>query len=506
MAFRTTALFVLLAIAGCGESHDDTDAGGIMFDANFPDTGVDAGPPPSNVGAVCSSDDECAAGGPANYCDTQLTDGYCTLICSTDDECPAGSGCISFGGGASYCIGLCEIGGTDQCYAGNGCAQTQVGTLCLPGCEDDTDCPASGTECIAGGGSFGAGNCLDPDAPLGAACDSGADCPVGAGCATEQDFDLPGGACVVQGCDPESNTGCPDDAQCLPAGFQGGFCYDGCATDDDCRAEYQCLDYMESGRLTCQPRFVDTNLGGDCDEPGTSCAGGFCLAESTNGFPDSYCAAGDCDPTAAEDNCPGDGVCAPTSDGGGLCIDGCTMQNDCRDAYECRNVDPADPQSPTACLPACTTDDQCTATTRDGTPYVCNPGTGRCTRPFTAAELGEPCDGSDFRFCRGGTCLTQADDGWPAGICVYPGCRIDGTGPTAVCPTGSVCSDDFTGDPDLGVCVDACTTGGPACRPNYECRLTTLGELGCLPACSADVCGTAATCNAETGICEPNPA
>lgn len=478
-----TCLCTLALAIGCGgESHvDGEEDAAIVFDATFPDAGTDAGPPPSSVGTRCESDDECAAGGPDYYCEPNLG-GYCTTSCDETIACPMGSTCVQLGRGLNVCIAECDpTAEGDQCPDGNGCSPGGSGLppVCLPGCEADAEC-GDGNECVVGGGDFGSGLCVDPDAQLGGACTSSADCPLNADCVTSADY--PGGTCVVSGCDPNSNTGCPNDAQCLPSGFGGGACWDGCSADADCRTDWECVELV-TGRKTCNPVFVPANLGQVCAGSG-SCEGGTCIDEGFNGFPGSYCAAGTCEPSATDPDCPGDGVCAPTTDGGGLCVDGCAVDADCRDGYGCRPVDRDVPDGPKACLPACTDDSQCTATTRGGTPYVCNPGTGRCARPLDPEELGDVCSPDDFRDCRGGRCLGAAE-GWPGGMCTYPGCSLSGASPSATCPSGSVCTDDGAGDPDLGVCVPRCTVGeADACRSGYECVAVGDGSAdgACRPA------------------------
>lgn len=505
---RTLALGAsALVLVACGESHTPEEDAAIVFDASFPDTGTDSGPPPSNVGAACESDADCS--GPADSCLTEgssgIPGGYCTAYCSSDADCPSGSGCVPVGGGTSICFALCD--GTnpdDQCPPRLGC--TSLGgpaspQVCLPGCENDAEC-GDGLECVAGGGSLGAGICIDPDASLGGACTSDADCPTSAECLASLDF--PGGTCVLAGCDATINTGCPDDAECIPAGFGGGTCFDACTADSDCRDGWECAPSTAApDRSICQPIFDPDNLGQVCSAGRGSCQGGDCLTETTYGFPDSYCADFGCDPTATDPGCPGDGVCLATSGGGGICLDGCSEDTDCRTAYRCRPLDFDDPSSPRACLPGCTMDSHCTAMTGGGTRYVCNPGTGYCARPFDPDELGEPCAGG-FRECRGGLCLTEDASGWPAGICAYAGCRLSGTGPSATCPSGSVCIDDGAGDPELGICVDGCTVGTTSCRPGYACVALADGgtEGACRPACTASDCGAGNTCNTETGLCE----
>jgi hypothetical protein len=332
---------------------------------------------------------------------------------------------------------------------------------------------------------------------------SSEECPSGGFCLSDR-FGYPGGYCATFGCDPDANTGCPDGGVCFPT-RGGGICLAACTSDAQCaRDGYECQESLDfPGRSSCEPAFDPANLGTVCSAGRGDCTGGACLSETNTGFPDSYCAGGGCDPTATTPGCAGDGVCVETTSGGGICLDGCATSTDCRTAYECRPSDSEDPSSPLACLPACTTDAQCSGGGM-GTPmYVCNPGTGFCGEPFVLARLGEPCvDGAD---CPGGRCLGEDTAGWPAGTCTYPGCRLSGTGREAMCPTGGTCVDDGTGDPELGVCVDSCATSASGeCRPGYACVELSTGsaEGACRPACADGDCGAGRTCNTTTGLCE----
>lgn len=497
-------LAAALLVFACGESHTGVEDAAIVFDPSFPDTGVDAGLPPTNVGATCDEDADCD--GPAQMCvlgwgPFAFPAGYCTSSCLDATECPDGSSCVSFGSTSGLCLLDCNA--ASVCPSGLGCSRGgRLPPVCLPGCDADADC-AEGLTCNPDAGVLGEGSCYDPVAPLGGTCAGDDDCPTGAFCATESEADYPGGACVTTGCDAGNNTGCPDDAQCLPQRFGSGICFDGCDSNEDCREGYECDNY--GGRKTCQPAFVPENLGQVCSGGRGSCAGGLCLTETESGFPDSYCVALDCDPSSETSTCPGDGVCVEAVDGTGVCLDGCTVDEDCRDAYRCRASDPKRAESPRVCLPGCRSNADCSAVPRGSPPYACNPGTGYCGPPFDSDDLGEPClgDGSD---CFGGRCLNEEDNGWPAGTCTYPGCDLTGVEGGASCPTGSVCVDDQSGDPAQGVCVPSCTLDADVseCRPGYACIETSpdSGKGGCQPSCGDDDCEGGRTCDTNSGRCK----
>lgn len=532
-------LSAVLVTAGCGESHSTEEDAGITFDATLPpDTGPvmqDAGNPPveGDIGEPCGSMSDCES-----YCITEadgFPGGYCTAACDADNPCPSGSTCTPVGMGSSICLADCDPTSTDRtCRMGYGCAESFMlpGPVCVPGCQDDTDCPGD-TACDPDSGF--AGSCYDPSARFGDACMDESECPAGSFCLEERFAGWPGGACIGFGCDVEAGTGCPEGTVCLPGGH-GGICVASCREDGDCREEYACKTHGEyPGRMYCAPACTDDSqcsgdnvcnpglgtcdapfdpdeLGQPCSSDRDACEGGTCLTEFESGLPGSYCTYVGCDPDMADgdagaDGCPGDGVCIDVGTIA-LCLDGCADDADCRAHYACVPSDPADPSSPLACRPACETDDACA---NDG--FVCNQGTGVCRPPVPAGDVGEPCIGNSCgeEICsggtcvRGGACISEEADGWPAGTCALPGCRLSGEGPAEPCPTGSVCVDDGEGDPTLGVCIDACTVGTTGeCRPGYACVELAPGSTdgACGPACdSDDDCGGSRTCDTDTGLC-----
>ncbi len=493
---------VCLALAGltlglgCTDSHDeDPDAGGIVFDPRFADAGTDAGPPESPIGDMCTGDAEC---GDVGTCFTDWPDGYCIADCSAGEACPASSACVQVGRGTSWCLDNCDptMLGADQCRPGYGCADTgevdpDTGSplgVCVPGCEEDSDC-GGGLTCFPDGQG---GSCRTAGTPIGAMCDGSQECGEGQSCIDER-FGFPGGTCglLFVDCDAATDAGCPTGSACLTftARFGTfGACVAGCTGDSDCRAGYECTA-RDDGSSYCGPAFNGANLGQVCSAGRGDCSGGVCLSEGDTGWPDSYCVDTGCDPVA-NTGCPGDGVCVAGTDGTGICLDGCASATDCRAGYDCRPADLENPASPTACRPGCDDNSVC-----GNMGFVCNPGTGLCAEGFNPVALGEPC-GNTADDCVGGRCLSEEDAGWPAGTCAYPGCRLSGTGPAITCPTGSVCVDDASGDPEMGVCVESCTMPTD-CRPGYAC---TGGA--CVPGCTASDCGAGRTCNTTSGLCE----
>lgn len=508
------ACATLLALVGCGSSHTGggedaaivVDLDGATFDAGVPDGGpADAGPPvASGVGTACADSVDCTGDTDTCLSDPELLPGgYCTRSCAGGGDCPEGSTCLEIGMGQAFCFDDCDpSSGMRECRAGYGCAQApMIPPVCLGGCTDDSDCP-EGLRCDPAGGVVGAGGCYDPDSTIGAPCTRDDQCPMGGFCLSEDLGGYPGGTCIGFGCDVERDEGCDGDAHCVPGGGGGGgVCLDGCASDADCRPGYACrAPAAYPDRRLCTPacRNDDACTGtnvcnpalGTCDEPFDprllgqpcsrfrgGCEGGTCLSEGETGFPGAYCAYVGC--TVGDDSsCPAGGACAPGAGGANVCLDACASDGDCRAGYACRNVDPSNPASSRACLPACTDDAQCANHDRFG--FECNVGTGLCGPPFVASTQGEPCTGRDD--CVGGRCLTEAE-GWPAGTCVAVGCALASGVDGEPCPAGSTCVDDGVGRAEIGYCLETCTVGAPTgCRTGYAC-VSTEGETGvCRPA------------------------
>jgi hypothetical protein len=507
---RAIPCATILIVLGCGKVtsapavpdaaiHVDFDAARLV-DAQLPD----AGPPFQGIGQLCSAQSDCAPG----IClqdDTIFPRGYCSLDCAADSSvCPTGTACTSFGEAGSYCLVTCDSASSEStCPTGNGCTSAVLGFipagLCVNGCSDASDC-GPGQQCNASDAMAVAGQCFTPSAPPGTACRTTDDCSMGSICFTESQYGSPGGECVTLGCDADSNTGCEGDAQCLANG-DSGLCYDGCTADSDCRTGYvcgapddfhpdrkacvnkctadtQCSDgrVCNVGNGTCAAPFTPTNLGATCSPFRDDCPGGYCFREFDSGFPGNYCGYLGC--TVGDDStCPSGGACFQTPGGSLVCGKACADSSECRVGYQCLDVDFDGPATSRACIPACTADEEC----RTDRGFTCNTGTGRCTVAFTGT-VGAACNSAT---CEGGRCLTPAS-GFPGGYCTLAGCRLGGEGPAEVCPSGSACADDGYGDPNLGWCLETCTTGespSGCTRAGYICDAPAEATSGlCRPA------------------------
>lgn len=458
------AVLFLSGLFGCSESHSNDnkitiDPGErVVVDAG-PTVEADSGPTTPVVtapGSECGNDSDCEGGACWTEADTGLPGGYCTADCSEGGECPSGSACITVGqNGEAACLQSCDpAASTRQCRAGYGCADSIniEEPVCLPGCEDNSDCN-DGLACDLEGGNTGEGSCYDPGATPGGACDSETDCPAGSACLAESFRGWPGGACAVFGCDPESGDGCGDAGTCVATARGDGYCLAACDSDTDCRAGYAC-DLSDGpgvcsaactsdsectvdgyvcnvGTGECGPEFDADQLGQACSRRTGGCDGGYCLRETDSGFPGAYCAYLGCDPAGDSTDCPGDGVCTSLEDGSGICIDGCVADSDCRDGYACKPVRDEDGE-----------------------------GDGSTTDPADAGMSG----GSDG--------MSVPGDAGPSS---------DGSSPS---------------NADAGVPADPIPTPAGGKSP--------AGPTACLPACTSDAqcVNDGFVCNRESGRCE----
>lgn len=394
-------LAACLTLAACTESSSpgarapDRDA---PIEVTLP---VDGGPPPTPdggpllpvdraVGAACEDGDrDCDVGGCIPE-QAGFPGGYCSTNCRSADECGDGATCGALGS-QLVCLDLCEPDAESRsCRAGYGCSTAFGAPICLPGCTDATDCP-EGSECAEGLGRYRAGRCFGPGSEAGDPCTASSQCPADGFCGSEAFLGWPGGVCLVAGCDPEAagGGGCDEGATCIP-GFGGGVCVAACTDDGDCRDDYACRDGACSPSCTadteCSGERVCNRANGLCEEPfdprdyGRSCAneddvceGGTCLFEFETGYPGSYCILEGCTP-GVEDTCPGSGVCVPDGEGGGDCHLACSPDGTCaRAGYACQAVGATAPDGATACLPGCTSNDDCA-----NRGFVCDEDTGLC--------------------------------------------------------------------------------------------------------------------------------
>lgn len=409
----------------------------------------------ASIGDPCESIGDCPPGAfcaPEDF--TGLPGGACITGCDPDmPMCPAGATCIETGGGGpgpdGVCLDACDPDAPD-CRDAYACVEAPEGAVCYADCTSDDQCTVPGNVCRLDGTC---GEPFDPD-DLGVPCEDMFDCP-GGFCIPEDPFGFPDGYCATL-CDPVAPD-CPGDGVCVLGDDDGdGTCLDGCASDADCRAGYDCAAF--EGGAACWPTIDATDIGQPCAGPG-ECDGGFCLTETEEGWPGGYCIGYPCD--AVDQDCPGDdAVCVDSDDDDGsavgACADGCAADTDCRADYVCRDFG-------------------------DG---------GICFPEFDWADFGQPCEGGPD--CVGGLCMDEAETGWPGGLCAYGPCSVS----AADCPDGLCYAEKGT---DEGVCVPACATDAE-CRDGYDCA----GGVWCLPGCDDDtVCDASGCCDVDAGTCGP---
>jgi PKD repeat protein len=181
---------------------------------------------------------------------------------------------------------------------------------------------------------------------------------------------------------------------------------------------------------------------------------------------DSACASGTC---VCQDGCP-----FPLS--GGFCLEGCTGAACYSVATVCVDLstnvpDVQEPWRGKVCLPACSSDVDCT---RPGFSCRVAPGPSGwqrvCLPPFPRV-VGAPCrkgtGATDASLCLGDLCLDMGASGYCTAAC----------GPTA-CPEGSRCA-QFTGENQATVCLAHCAPGLCAGDPLLGCELpSTQGYFG----------------------------
>lgn len=95
----------------------------------------------SGIGGPCSSDLECGNG----FCVTEFGSGapygFCSLDCEESDDCGAGAECVEASNGLGICVAECG-GFINECNTGYTCVtDVFLNGVCLPNCEQDTDCP-----------------------------------------------------------------------------------------------------------------------------------------------------------------------------------------------------------------------------------------------------------------------------------------------------------------------------------------------------------------------------
>ena len=194
----------------------------------FPDDLVCRGPSTDNPDdGPCGCDADC---GPGGSCGTEGERGWpsgrCLRGCRLPSleeplegaDCAEGYSCSNGDETLGFCWHRCYS--NDDCGAGTRCFASEH--LCIPSCELDSHCPATGM-C-----NVWTGNCEGPTAgvAMGEPCVRDADCKSRI-CAAEL-------MQCIRGCDFAAQR-CPDDTVCAaPDGYGNGLCLKRCTTAADC--------------------------------------------------------------------------------------------------------------------------------------------------------------------------------------------------------------------------------------------------------------------------------
>lgn len=234
-----------------------------------------------------------------------------------------------------------------------------------------------------------------PPLSVGRPCTSNSECPEDASlCLTDEGFR--DGVCT-EFCMDDGATDCPEGSHCTSIGFMRWICLRECdhRLEKPCRPGYGCGE-RASAAPVCLPGcdidadcpagllcHAEGNVSGEggcydpeaaisdpCTDPDDCNAGGWCIREIDRGWPGGACTIFRCDEDA-DTGCPGDAHCVFDFYRDSICVDGCTVDADCRDGYACL-PDETYPDR-RRCTPHCDDDAQCVV---DST--HCDLDTGRC--------------------------------------------------------------------------------------------------------------------------------
>jgi hypothetical protein len=254
------------------------------------------------IGAPCASAGDCASLGANAGCFSNGDGGFCTVTCPAEsDLCDAGFGCLRglYFESNGDMVGLClpECAGPADC-GGHGALTQCSGPYytfepgfplgergCFPGCARDSDC--NGLSC-----NPLTNTCVDPNAYVGAQCQSDADCRnLGEGGSCLADARDPSTRYCTRACDPSglSVDPCVSGYATLPDGGPVSIELHPCASDLDCQlaSTNTCNYFPELNQAYCSIRCSSD---ADCPDGKCDATSGDC--RSTGGFWATDCAVG----------------------------------------------------------------------------------------------------------------------------------------------------------------------------------------------------------------------
>lgn len=446
---RFFALFVLvtaLALSGCPRPDDtieddsgvaDVDAGEVVDagPAVEPEAEPDAEPsvePGAEPGAEPDGGEPDA--GPEDAGSTGDDDGGST---PTDGGLPNDAGIVE-----PECVEVSD------CSLGFLCVDAQ----CVPGCEDDRDCPAE-RYCAADVGDNGtcqdctdASHCAEGQVCAEGTCRDGCS-EAEPGCPGLQICDIPNAVCVR----------CLEDANCELGNIcEAQECIPGCRSNRDCPDAEVCIDDVCQQGCTAAPD--DSCPAGTHCGPEATCIVG-CNGDDGQCGANQICEGNTCvEVCISSDECGANEVCFDNE-----CVAGCASQDDC-DTGVCD----AETGEIGACR-ECLVDDDC--------PVLF--GTAVCVQDLQVCRTA--C--TDNGFCLGAVCDTTTD------LCVE--CLSD---------------DDCNGDNECDLVQQACVPrdlpAAPYCGPcdgdddctDGLCVNLPAGNFGQTERVCGQNCGTLGEC------------
>ena len=309
-----------------------------------PQTGACSNPTAPD-GTACNDGNACTQ---TDTCQSGVCTGSNPVTCSAQDQCHTAGTCNPSTG---VCSNPAKTDGT-ACNDGNACTQTDTCQSGVCTGSNPVTCTASDQCHVAGTCDPGTGQCSNPTATNGTACNDGNACTQADTCQS--------GVCV--GSNPVI---CTASDQCHVA----GTCDPGTG---------QCSNPTATNGTAC-------NDGNACTQTDT-CQSGVCTGSNpvTCTASDQCHVAGTCNPST--------GQCSnPAATNGTACNDGnaCTQTDTCQSGV-CVGSNPV----------ICTASDQCHVA------GVCNPSTGACSNP--TAPDNTPCNDQNActsgDFCQNGQC------------------------------------------------------------------------------------------------------
>jgi hypothetical protein len=532
-----------LLLAGCGKERPFATENGNLMPSNGMDSGA-VGAPGAAVandslngaplGERCAVDSGCVSGHCiAGRCCESACDGVCQA-CSESGRCDAfpadDARCevITCAAAATTCAAYPATQSTDRCEASGVCKtdcdplSVQVDTLCgevAPGIQGL--CNAEG-------------DCVDPRAAFGAACQSNLDCAEGS-CVD--------GVCCREACNGACETcdatgTCAADALASSCGeglacFGRGLCLEPngseCAAASECGSNF-CQPAAGGGSVCCEAACpagllcnsdgacvsADTDLGVACTD-NTQCIGGRCV--------DGVCCDSECTGSCERCNAPGqvgrctaepagtvDPLCAAGLEcaGRGQCLArlgaACTLNAECRSG-ECGAA--LQGTGEICCEQACP----------DG--QRCNPN-GSCVaapRPDgSACTVATDCASNS---CVDGRCCESACNGVCQACSALGDCNVSpGNDPSCMpvdCPTSNTVCVSFPADVTTNLCAafGTCRSAANECAPRFAtagtpCEAVAPGVAGVCDGsgnCTDPRVGLGTTCTTgsqcTSGLCSP---